>query len=249
MQFGVTAIAQESDESSYNYSIGMKYLSRFVAYGIDLADDNTAWGINTSLGHSSGFYVDGYYTKPITNQLDLQQWGVDIGYEKEFFSGFNMYMEYSHFEFATDTANILSQFTNSLSVNTEFDLAIFDLGLSYDHYFGEPGASYFGIDISTFYDLGPFYIMPMAQAVFMSQTIENSYLSKGKTKKKNDPIVEVTEVIGLANTMLTLVTICPIIDNVSLSVVPALIFNNQSELSNESTQFVWNAGLRYNLSF
>jgi hypothetical protein len=38
--------AQSSDKNNFSWSIGTKYMSRFVAYGIDLADESPAWGLN-----------------------------------------------------------------------------------------------------------------------------------------------------------------------------------------------------------
>jgi len=193
--------------------------------------------------------ADAHYTRPTSTQVEAQQWSFDIGFEKEFSSRFTMFAEFSQYRFASDTVNIFSQFSNLISINAEFDLTIFDLGLSYDRFLGDPGASYFSIDISTFHKISPVFIMPMLQVVFMSQTVEDRYLPKGKGKKKNDQIVETTDLTGLANTMLTLVAVYPVVENVSLSIVPSLILNHQSALSVESVRFVWNANLRYSFSF
>ena len=238
--------AQTDDQPAFAMSASAKYLSRFVAYGIDLAGDSPAWGGNISIGHRTGFYADGYYTRPTKSVEDAQQIALDVGYEHDFSSRLSFYAEFAHYIYASDTVNIFSGFSNSVTLNASIDLEFFDLGLSYDRYLGTDGASYFSADISTFTEAGPVYLLPMIQVVFMSQTVEDKYLNKGKGKKQ-PPAEEIvtTEITGLANTLITLVAVYPIVDHLNFSLVPTLILNHQSELSVESSRFVWNAALRY----
>ncbi len=227
-------------------SVGMKYLSRFVAYGIDLAGDSPAWGGNISVGHSSGLYADAYYTRPTNSIEDAQQIALDIGYEKDLSSRLSFYAEFGHYIYASDTVNIFSGFSNSISLNANINLEIFDLGLSYDRFLGSDGATYFSADISTFQEAGPVFLLPMVQFVFMSQIIEDRFLPKGKSKKgrAGESVVQ-TEITGLANTLVTLVAVYPLTGHLSLSFVPTLILNHKSELSVDSSRFVWHASLRY----
>ena len=103
-----------------------------------------------------------------------------------------------------------------------------------------------GIDISTFHEIGPFYILPIYQAVFTSQTVDESILLKTKGKKKDSQSTATsTELSGLANSIITIVAIYPVIKNLSVSFTPSLILSHNDELSSEASQFVWNVGLRY----
>ena len=250
LSFANLSNAQTNDQAEFNMSISMKYLSRFVAYGIDLAGDSPAWGGNLSISHRSGAYADAYYIRPTSTAEDAQQWIFDVGYEQDIFSRLNFYAEFAHYLYATDTVNIFAQYSNSLSLNLGIDLDLFEVGLSYDRFLGADGASYFGADISTFIETGPVYLLPMIQLVFMSQTVDDRYLSKGKGKKNDDNILtEKTEITGLANTLLSVVVIYPVTRGLSLSLVPTFILSHQSELSVESTRFVWNVRLRYNFDF
>ena len=239
----------QNDEPAFNFSVGSKYYSRFTAYGISLSGDNPAWGLNAGVGHSSGLYGDIFYTRSLNTENNEQQVALDIGYELEFSPRFSMYAEYGHYQFSSDTLHAFAQFSNSLSLNANIDLSIFDLGLSYDRFFGGSGASYFSIDVSTFQDLGPCYLLPMLQMVFMSQEVEDRYLDQGKGKKKDEETVVTTTLAGLSNTMLMVVAILPVIDHLNITLVPAFIFYHQDELSVNSTQFIWNVGIRYRIYF
>ena len=243
-------IAQDSRKNDFRLSLGGKYLSRFTTYGIDLAQESAAYGLSASLRHVSGLYTDAYFSTPTNSDIDAQQTAVDIGYEYEFTDKFSVSAEFSQYFYSSDSANIFSQFDNSLSINAALELEVFDLGFSYDTFLGGDGASYFGIDISSFYEVGHLYILPMYQMVFMSQTVDQNILLKGKSKKKiNQTTSTTTEISGLANSIITVAAIYPLLDNLSLSFTPTLIISHNDELSSESSLFVWNAGLRYRLKF
>jgi hypothetical protein len=242
--------AQDNRNKDFRLSFGAKYLSRFTTYGIDLAQESAAYGLSGSLSHTSGLYTDIYFTNPTNSDIDAQQTSFDIGYEKEFSEVFTLSAEFSQYFFSSDTANILSEFSNSISVNAEMSFDFFDLGLSYDQFLGESGASYFSLDISSFHEIGPLYILPLYQAVFISQTVDESILLKTKGKKKdNQTTSATTEVSGLANSIITVATIYPVSNNLSVSFTPTLIIGHNEDLSSESSQFVWNAGIRYRFEF
>jgi len=245
-----TVSAQDNRNRDFRLSFAAKYLSRFTAYGVDLAEESAAYGFSGSLSHSSGFYTDVFFTDPTNTDIDAQQTSIDIGYEKEFSKVFTLSAEFNQYFFSSDTANILSQFSNAISVAAEFDLEIIDLGLSYDQFLGESGASYFSLDISTFQDIGPFYILPLYQAVFMSQTVDENILLKTKGKKKDSlPASATTDISGLANSIITIAAIYPVLDNLSVSFTPSLIIGHNDDLSSESSRFVWNVGIRYRFRF
>jgi hypothetical protein len=239
---------QNNETSDFRFSVGLNYLSRFVDYGIDLSDESPAWSATTSLSHNSGLYIDGRFAKPTESVEDAKQLALDLGYEHEFSNRFSMYAEYNYYMYSSDTLHLFSEYSNSLSLNADIDLMMFDLGLSYDRFLGGSGASYFSIDISRFIEFGSVYLLPMLQTVFMSQEVEMRYLKNGKGKKANGTTeVTSTTVTGLSNTMLTIVTIYPLVKNVNLSFMPALIFYHNSDISADSMRFIWNIGVRYNL--
>jgi hypothetical protein len=240
--------AQDNRNTNFRLSFAAKYLNRFTAYGIDLAEESAAYGLSSSLSHTSGLYGDVYFTNPTNTDIDAQQTSFDVGYEKEFSEIFSLSAEFSQYFFSSDTANILSQFSNAISVGAELSLDLFDFGISYDRFLGESGASYFSLDISTFYEIGPLYILPFYQVVFMSQTVETGLLKKGKGKKIDSQTTSTTT-SGLANSIITAVVIYPIIKNLSLSFSPSLILSHNDDLSSESSLFIWNVGIRYRFSF
>jgi len=83
----------------------------------------------------------------------------------------------------------------------------------------------------------------------MSQTVDESILQKSKGKKKVNQSATSTEISGLANSIITVAAIYPIIQNLSVSFTPSIILSHNEDLSSESSLFVWNAGVRYRFSF
>ena len=242
--------ANKNESSSFDLSLKAAYLSRFTAYGIDLADKNPAWRISSAISHSSGFYGNAQLTRPVSSIYDAQQVTIVIGYEREFSYFLALSAQLSHFFYSSDTVNILSQFPNLISLMADMNLTVIDLGLSYDHYPGENGATYFSIDISKFFDMGHVYIMPFIQVVFISQTVEERHLVKGKSRKKgNISTVTTTGLSGLVNSSITIVTVYPVFKNISLSFTPSFLLSHQDELSEQTAQFIWNAGIRYKFKF
>ena len=242
-----TLAAQDSEEADFNLSIAAKYLNRFTSYGIDMAGESPAIRTSATLSHQSGLYTDVYYTMPTSSSIEKGEQGtIDIGYETEFSETFSFYAEFAHYYYNNDTINVFSQYSNSLSLNASIDLEFMELGFSYDRFLGSNGASYFSFDISTFQEIGPVYLMPMLQMVFMSQTVEDRYLDKGKGNKgTGSEVIATTTLTGLSSTSLTLVVAYPVFSGLTISIVPSLIFYHQNELSVDSSRFLWNAGLRY----
>jgi hypothetical protein len=241
--------AQENDQEDLRLSLNLKYLSRFVSYGIDLADEQSALSIAASLSHRSGFSVAAQATRPNNGAEEAQQWAFSAEYEKELFSSLTLSADLTHYIYQSDTVNVLSQFSNSISIGANLELSLFDIGFSFDQFLGGSGASYYSFDVSTFRAIGPFYLLPLLQVTFMSQTVEESYLVKlgGKKKENLSAITTTTSLTGLANTMFTLVTFYPLSEKFNISIVPSIIISHQSDLSSESVRFVWNAGIRYNI--
>lgn len=244
--------AQDSVTNDYHLSLGSKYLSRFTAYGIDLANENPAWGLNGSISHKSGFYSDAFFTSPLNTTYDAHQFTFDAGYEKEISSWMTLSAEFSQRFPGSDSLNILSEFSNSISLSVDLSFKLFDVGFSFDQFLGNSGASYFSFDISRFQEIGPLYVLPMVQMVFLSHEIENTKLLKIKKKKnpnQSSLLSGSSTLTGLANTIITVVTILPVHEQISISFIPSLIFTHQNELSDESSQFIWNIGVRYRLDF
>jgi hypothetical protein len=246
--FVLNAIAQEDTLKDFNFSIGSKYKSRFTSYGIEMANESPAIGLNLSVSHASGFYSDASFVSPLESDLNANQTIIDIGYEKEVSSFFSFSIEFNQYFFSNDTLSLLSGFSNSIDLGADFSFDEFDIGLSFDQFLGESGASYFSFDVSRFISLKPFYVLPIVQMVFLSQEIENPNLLKGKKAKKKDPQITATDNVtltGLANTIVTIASIYPVNKKISISLFPSLIISHQEDLSEDVLNFVWSIGLKY----
>jgi len=248
IMFSHNVYGQDGVLKDLKFSAGSKYQSRFTSYGIEMADESPAFGLNVSISHTSGFYSDASFISPVKSELDANQITIDIGYEKEISSFFSFSAEFNQYFFNNDTLSLLSGFSNSISLAADFSVDNFDIGVSLDQFLGETGATYFSFDLSRFVVLKPFYLLPIAQMVFFSQEVENQTLLKGKKGRKKSPNFSESEKVtlsGLANSIITFVTIYPVNKKISLSLIPSLIISHQDDLSANSTSFVWSFGLKY----
>lgn len=251
MVFVPNAIAQEDTIKDFKFSVGSKYKSRFTSYGIEMADESPAIGLNFSVSHASGFYSDASFVSPLQSDLNANQTIIDIGYEKEVSSFFSFSIEFNQYFFNNDTLGLLSGFSNSIDLGADFSFEMLDIGFSFDQFLGESGATYFSFDVSRFISLKPFYILPIVQMVFLSQEVDNPNLLKGKKgKKKGRPKITDAENVtltGLANTIITVASIYPVNKKISISLIPSLIISNQEDLSADIFNFVWSIGFKYKL--
>jgi hypothetical protein len=243
--------AQGADAKNFKLSLRAKYMSRFTAYGIDLAEDQPAFALASSLSHESGISLGIHLTQPNDNGDNLRQWSFGLGFDKEILSGLTLTAEFGHYLYNSASINVLSSFSNSISAGADVDMDFVDIGISFDQFLGGSGATYFGFDISTFIDAGSIYVLPIVYVSFISQTIEGEILTKLKGKNKRDASGQATETdfSGLASTMTTIVFIYPLAENIYISFVPTGIWSHRDDLSSESFRFVWNAGLRYRITF
>ncbi len=168
---------------------------------------------------------------------------------------FSLSAEYTHFVYANDSVNVLAALTNALSFSADISLGSVDVGFSYDTFLGTNSASYYGLDISGFHQIGDVSIVPLAQVTFMAQDVENRLLKSNSGPGKGGPPsgssskTSVTTVTGLSNFGLHLVMIYPLIDRLSFTFHPYYQYSPRAEVSTRTSRFVWSIGLRYSLSF
>jgi len=243
----IGVFAQGADSNILRLTLGAKYLSQFTAYGIDLAENKSALALNSSLSHKSGISLS---TQPNVNGDNLRQYSFGLNFDKEISPRLTLSAEFDHYLYNDANINILSSFSNSISVGADIDLDFIDIGISFDQFLGGSGATYFGFDISTFIDAGSIYVLPIVYVSFISQTIETEILTKLKGKNKRD-LSQATETdfSGVASTMMSVVFIYPFAENIYISFVPTGIWSHRDDLSAEIFRFVWNAGLRYRITF
>lgn len=250
MVFVHTAVGQDDTAKDFKFYVGSKYQSRFTSYGIEMANESPAIGLNLSVSHASGFYSGASFVHPVESDLDANQILIDIGYEKEVSSFFLFSIEFNQYFFSNDTLSLLSGFSNSINFNTDFSFEKFDVGFSFDQFLGESGATYFSFDVSRFIEIKPFYVLPIAQIVFLSHEVDNPNLLKGKSGKKKSPQITDTENVtltGLATTIVTVAAIYPASEKFSISLIPSLIISHQEDLSADILNFVWSIGFKYKL--
>lgn len=251
--------AQDQDESSWSASVGARYLSRYTAYGVDLGNELPAAGYSLGLGHVSGLSLGVGAVQTLGSGGSLQNWSLSAGYDWEATDWFTLSAEFSHYGYENDSANVLAPLANSVSVGADLDFGPISFGLFYDTYLGTNSASYISANVSSFAEVGPVIIVPLAQMTFMSQTIEDRLL---KTGGKTIPgggggggggttttVETVTTLTGLSSISIHGVLLYPVFKGLFLTIVPSYLYSPKSELSTSSSQFLWSAGLRYRLEF
>ncbi len=252
-------LAQDGDEGApWSASAGIRYLNRYMAYGIDLGNEQPATGFSFGLDHQSGLTsaVGGIHT--LGDPAELQNWNVSIGYAWDVTEWVTLSAEYSHYSYVNDSANVLAALTNTIGVGLDLSVGPASLGVSYDSYLGTNSASYFSLDASTFLSVGRFAVLPLVQATFMSQTIEDRLLKtsgssagsgRGGGMTTTSTMTEVSTITGLSSISFHVVFLYRITEGLSLSFHPYYLYSAKEELSTSSSNFIWTAGLRYWIDF
>ncbi len=246
MIFFLAPAANGQDEPPWTASFGTDYISRHVAYGVDLSE-SPAIGFSAGLGHASGFTLDAGALRTLGSGGELQNWSAGLGYELSLAEILSLEAGFTHYEYSNDSANALASLSNSLSFGLGADFGAVSVGLSYDTFLGGAGASFISADVSSFHDFGSFYLVPLAQLTFVSQKVESLFLKSGK-KGMGTSTSTITTVTGLSSFSLHAVIFAPIAEGLSFTVHPYYLYS-PSELSSSSSRFIWSAGLRYSVEW
>jgi len=252
---GGVAWAQSPEDSSavdaWELELSTRYLNRFIDNGVDRNKDKPAMGTGGSLSHSIGlaFSTEGIHTIGSDRLFD-QSWA-SISYERAVSEIMTLTLDYSHYRFSNDSLHALAALTNSVSIFADLDADPTFLTFSFDRYFGEAGASYFGISLSSESSRGRLTIIPQIHFDFVSQTVENRLLPsrrKGGRGGMKADLVGTTTVSGLSEIGLLLFLEYPLGLGFDLSCIPSFVYS-PTDLSAEASRFVWSAGLDYSLDF
>ncbi|MCU0411313.1 MAG: hypothetical protein MUF82_02105 [Bacteroidetes bacterium] len=248
----------DDEEPPWSASVGVRYLSRYTAYGIDLGNEQPAAGFSIGIDHQSGLSasIGGIHT--LEDPAELQNWNVSAGYSLEVTEWMTISAEYSHYSYVNDSTNVLAALTNTIGVGLDLSVGPASLGVSYDSYLGTNSASYFSLDASMFFSVGRFAVLPLVQATFMSQTIEDRLLktsgsSAGSGRSggtgTTSTVTEVSPITGLSSLSVHVVLLYRLMEGLSASFHPYYLYSPKAELSTSSSNFIWSAGLRYSLDF
>lgn len=254
---GVSFAQDEEPESPWNISAGSRYMSRYTNYGLDLGRDRAALGYDVALTHEMGFSLSAGAIQTLGSGGGFLQWSMGAGYDWQVSEIFTLSAEYTHYDYSNDSVSVLASLTNALSFSAELSFDAVDVGFSYDTFLGANSASYYGLDISGFYQIDNISIVPLTQVTFMSQDVENRLLKTTKTGigKGGPPSTitssstSVTTVTGLSSLSLHVIAIYPIIDRLSVIFHPSYQYSPKAEVSTQTSQFIWSIGLRYSFDF
>ena len=241
-------------EPQWNVSASGRYLRKFTRYGVDLSSD-PAFSLGADLSHSKGFSlgVETFYGLGVDRGLQRWSWGA--GYEYAVSELVTLSAEYAHQSYTNATLNALASLSNSVSLGADLDFEEASVSFSYDIYFGEGSASFFGAGFSSFYRVGTLTALPVVQTTFVSQTVNDQFIRSKKDsvlakKKQQGPQAaqSTTSVTGLSNISVLVVFGYPLVEGFSFSFTPSLIYS-PSELSSRSFQFVWLGAIRFSKDF
>lgn len=243
--FAVPA-ANGQDDPPWSASFGTQYISRHIAYGVDLSESAAA-GFSAGLEHSSGLSAGAALLHTIGSGGELQNWSLGIGYEATMAEVVTLGVEFTHYQYSNDSANALASLSNSLSLGIGAEFEPVSVGLSYDMFLGGGGANFISADVSAFYDLGSVYLVPLVQLTFVSQEVESLFLKSGK-KGGATSTSSVTTVTGLSSLSLHAILVAPITPGLNFTFHPYYLYS-PSDLSSSTSRFVWTAGIRYSLEW
>jgi len=239
---------EEEEESPWAAEVGIRYLSKFTNYGVDLGQDRAAMPIGCGITHLSGLGLSAEVVNVLGSSGGIQQSSLSLEYDRPLSELLSVSFELSHYFYKSDTLNALSGLSNSLSVNADLDFGSLSLSVFYDLYLGGAGASFFGASVTGFYSVQELVVVPLLHLGFVSQEVQGAFLKSNRGKSKALIGSTAQSVTGLSNVSLLVVLLYPFGEGFSASLTPSLLYS-PSELSTHTSQFVWSAGIKYSREF
>lgn len=249
-------LAQEEDEedqpdsTTWSCTIGAKYLSHYVSYGVDLSDDRAAFQPSLRFSHASGASAGFSTIRTLGTDGALQQWTLNLGYEYPFASWLTGGVDFSRTNYQSDTVNILATLSNSLTFSLDAEFDPVSVGLSYDRFFGSTAAAYIGLTVSGIFAWGEVMVMPMIGATWISQDVQTALLSQNKGQGRSKALGSLTtSVSGLSSVSFNVIAVYPLGRGITFTFIPSFQHTPKSEVSTHSSQLLFSAGVSYNLSW
>lgn len=235
------------DESYWSAESAVKWMSNYQTYGIELNDGST-FGGSIGISHSDGFFTD-FDAVYLSGNSEIDNWTFTTGYDYMFNDYVSFSGEYSYTNYSIDTGSVFSSLNHAVAFSLDTELP-WDLtaSLSFDHYFGDQPASYYGLSLSSFFKFESWYFLPVFQVTMVSQDIETRLLKNAK-KGKTAVTGSTKHVTGLSNMGLLAVLIYPLTENLKLTVTPSYFLTPNGDLSVNSSQFSLSVGLKYGFDF
>ncbi|MGB2868614.1 MAG: hypothetical protein WBD36_09195 [Bacteroidota bacterium] len=237
------------DETAWNLSVRSRYQSTNISRGVDLSEGQPAWGYGLLLIHESGFSGN---TGATVWSGKTQNWFVGIGFEYDLNDLISISLDYTHTRYQNDSLNTVANLSNILTFDATLDLDIVDLSVSYDRYFGDGTAAYFGASVSGWFRTGDFTFLPSVDLSFVSQDVTVSRLSSkkgpGLSAGQQSSKSSTVSLTGMSGITLDLLTSYNLGKGFSVSLDPMYVIS-KAEISTRTHQFLWIVGLRYSIDF
>jgi hypothetical protein len=220
---------------------------------VDLSQNQPAISFSGNISHKSGWSFEAGGVKVLQSVSGLERTSFEVGYEHSFTEVIGINVYFKRYIYANDSVNALAGLSNALMLDADFDFNRLTLTISYNHYFGNHSADYFGLGTSSFFKWKQILIIPLAQANFVSQTVEARNLPAHQTGRgKGMPNISsgstTTTITGLSNLSLLVIFSYPLGNRVRLSVTPSYYYT-PTDLSSQNYQFIISAGIRYSIDF
>jgi hypothetical protein len=252
----IPLLAQEEDEedqpdsTKWHFTIGAKYLSHYVTYGVDLSDGRAAFQPSLKFSHASGASAGFNTVRTLGSDGALQQWTLNLGYEHPLTSWLTGGVDFSHTKYQSDTVNILASLANSVTVSLDAEFDPVSVGVSYDRFFGSAGASYLGLTIAGTFEWGDVIVMPMIGTTWMSQDVQTALLRQNKGQGKSKTLGSLTtSVTGMSSLSLNVIAIYPLGHGFMFTLSPSFLYSPKAEVSSSSSQLLFTAGISYGISW
>ena len=235
---------EEIEDASWTASAGVRLLNRLSTYGVDTGPEQTTVIGGAGLDHSSGFSaMFALVTAPGASAV-WQRTDLSVGFDVDLDPTWSMGFELSRSWYASTSTSVFRSSPVSASISLDHDGEDVSFGATVDRYFGDSGATFFSIDISSFMDLDGIAFLPLAQLSFGSkQTTSGSLKRKmGNSPFTSSPSSTVT-VSGITGLDLMLVTVIRLGNGWSSTITPGASYT-PSELSTSDLRFSWSVGVR-----
>jgi hypothetical protein len=238
--------SKKQADSPWDLSAGVDYLSRYFKYGIDLGADQPALDWHIDVTHKQG-WVFGGDLATVMDGSSFEEGLLYGGYEYSFSDNFFLRGEFSHSFYSDDSANVIASLSNEVSLEAGLEFDPLAITFSYEHFFDDVGANYYGVNVLSAFETGKFVITPTLDISFISQTVPNAVLIKYKQKGKKSIALNGTSqaVSGLDGFQISVEGMYELGSGFSAVFTPSFVYSPQSDLAFRTTQFIWTVGIAY----
>jgi hypothetical protein len=225
-------------------------------HGVSLSGTNSTLSSSVSVLHESGFYGRIGWSSMLGGDGGPLDWSAYASYDYSLTDWLDLSAGMSHTKYLVDSINAISDLENSLSFDMTADLAIIDLGISFEIYLGPDPAKYWSADVSHTFSFGSLSVGLSAWLTYMSQKIDAGKLNAlavtlKKSKLAGDSTLTKGKInlSGISSYSFDVDIKYDLGAGFNVYINPSYMITPKGEVSSRDRQLWWAVGVRYSAEF